>query len=139
MRASNQEKNSYVRRQILHTLLEMMREQEFQDIVISRLTARAGVGRASFYRNFTGKEDVLRQEADRWQGNGSSSMTGGRTLRRPKCSSACWTFTRPIPPSTSRYTGPGCPRSCWAPFWSRQQSRPTFQTPWHTCALRSPI
>lgn len=71
MRASNQEKNSYVRRQILHTLLEMMRKQEFQDIVISRLTARAGVGRASFYRNFTGKEDVLRQEADRlareWQ------------------------------------------------------------------------
>lgn len=55
MRASNQEKNSYVRRQILHTLLEMMREQEFQDIVISRLTARAGVGRASFLPELYGQ------------------------------------------------------------------------------------
>ena len=62
---NNQEKNSYVRKQILNTLLEMMNEQEFDTIVISALTDKAGVGRASFYRNFTSKEDVLHQEADR--------------------------------------------------------------------------
>lgn len=65
MKGNNQEKNSYVRKQILNTLMEMMKEQEFSSIVIRKLTERACVGRASFYRNYTGKEDVLRQEADR--------------------------------------------------------------------------
>ena len=65
MKGSNQEKNSYVRGQILNTMLEMMHEQDFNSIVISTLTERAQVGRASFYRNFTSKEDVLRQEAHR--------------------------------------------------------------------------
>lgn len=62
---NNQEKNGYVRKQILCALLDMMNEKDFNSISISALTERAGVGRASFYRNFTGKEDVLRQEADR--------------------------------------------------------------------------
>ncbi|MDO5602368.1 MAG: TetR/AcrR family transcriptional regulator [Oscillospiraceae bacterium] len=65
MKGNNKEKNSYVRGQILNTLLEMMKEQDFHDIVISALTERACVGRSSFYRNYTGKEDVLRQEAER--------------------------------------------------------------------------
>ncbi len=68
MKGSNQEKNSYVRSQILHTLLDMMQEQELSTIVIGNLTERACVGRASFYRNFTSKEDVLRQEANRLAG-----------------------------------------------------------------------
>ncbi len=68
MNGSNQEKNSYVRSQILNTLLDMMKEQDIHDIVISSLTERAGVGRASFYRNFASKEDVLRQEANRLAG-----------------------------------------------------------------------
>ena len=62
---NNQEKNTYVRSQILAALLKMMREQPFADISVSALTGRAQVGRASFYRNFTDKEDVLRQENDR--------------------------------------------------------------------------
>ena len=62
---NNQEKNSYVKKQILSALLDMMDGQEFDSITVSALTERAGVGRASFYRNFTRKEDVLGQEADR--------------------------------------------------------------------------
>ena len=62
---NNQEKNSYVRSQILKALLEMMRVDNFDSITISRLTAKAEVGRASFYRNYQTKEDVLRQEAER--------------------------------------------------------------------------
>ena len=62
---NNQEKKSYVRDQILYALLDMMKEQDFNSISVSTLTAKAGVGRASFYRNFTSKEDVLRQEAAR--------------------------------------------------------------------------
>ena len=62
---NNQEKNTYVRSQLLAALLKMMREQPFADISVSALVNRAQVGRASFYRNFTDKEDVLRQENDR--------------------------------------------------------------------------
>ena len=62
---NNREKNSYVRRQLLGALLEMMEERDFRSIPVSALTEKAGVGRASFYRNFTSKEDVLRQEASR--------------------------------------------------------------------------
>ena len=68
---NNQEKNTYVRSQILAALLKMMQEQPFADISISALVDTAQVGRASFYRNFTDKEDVLRQENNRltaqWQ------------------------------------------------------------------------
>ena len=65
MNMNNHEKNQYVRTQILETLLEMMKEQPFDSIVISTLVKRAGVGRASFYRNYSDLTDVLRQESDR--------------------------------------------------------------------------
>ena len=65
---NNREKNSYVRAQILEALLAMIGEQGFGHITVSALTERAGVGRASFYRNFESKEDVLRQESDRLTG-----------------------------------------------------------------------
>ncbi len=42
----------------------MMRDDNFDSITISRLTAKAEVGRASLYRNYQTKEDVLRQEAE---------------------------------------------------------------------------
>ena len=78
MNMNNQEKNAYVRTQILKTLLKMMKEQPFDSIVISTLTKRAEVGRASFYRNFTDLKDVLKQESDRlisgW--NGKFSFEG---------------------------------------------------------------
>lgn len=65
MNKNNQEKNRHVRTQILKTLLEMMQEQPFDSIVISTLTKRAEIGRASFYRNYTDLKDVLKQESDR--------------------------------------------------------------------------
>ena len=65
MNMNNQEKNVYVRTQILKTLLLMMKEQPFDSIVISTLVKRAEVGRASFYRNYTDLTDVLKQESDR--------------------------------------------------------------------------
>ena len=62
---NNQEKNTYVRQHILSALLELMKTQEFASISIQALVDAAGVGRASFYRNYKSKEDVLRQEAER--------------------------------------------------------------------------
>lgn len=86
MNMNNLEKNNYVRSQILNTLLDMMREQSFDSIVISTLTERAQVGRASFYRNYTDKRDVLKQESERliknWGGVFVLDGTGdtGKTL-----------------------------------------------------------
>ena len=62
---NNQEKNTYVRQHILSALLELMRTQDFASISIQALVNAAGVGRASFYRNFASKEDVLQQESVR--------------------------------------------------------------------------
>lgn len=62
---NNQEKNTYVRQHILSALLELMRTQDFASISIKTLVNAAGVGRASFYRNFASKEDVLQQESVR--------------------------------------------------------------------------
>ena len=61
---NNQEKKTYVRRRILGALLKMMQTQPLADISVSALVNAAQVSRASFYRNFTDKEDVLRQEND---------------------------------------------------------------------------
>lgn len=62
---NNQEKNTYVRQHILSALLELMHTQDFASISIQALVDAAGVGRASFYRNFASKEDVLQQESVR--------------------------------------------------------------------------
>ena len=62
---NNQEKNTYVRQHILSALLELMKTQEFSAISIQAVVNAAGVGRASFYRNFGSKEDVLKQESFR--------------------------------------------------------------------------
>ena len=62
---NNQEKNTYVRQHILSALLELMKTQDFAAISIQELVDTAGVGRASFYRNFASKEDVLKQESVR--------------------------------------------------------------------------
>lgn len=62
---NNQEKNTYVRQHILSALLELMKTQDFSAISIQALVNAAGVGRASFYRNFASKEDVLKQESIR--------------------------------------------------------------------------
>ena len=62
---NNQEKNTYVRQHILSALLELMKTQNFASISIQSLVDTAGVGRASFYRNFESKEDVLKQESVR--------------------------------------------------------------------------
>lgn len=62
---NNKEKNSYVRRQISETLLDLLQTQDISSISVSMLVDRANVGRASFYRNYKSTEDVLRREADR--------------------------------------------------------------------------
>ncbi len=58
---SNEGRNTYVINHITDSLIKLMGEKPFNDISISELCDLAGVGRASFYRNFETKEDVLKK------------------------------------------------------------------------------
>lgn len=57
---SNESRNAYVVEHITAALLELLRDKELAAISISELCEKAGVGRASFYRNFDSKEAVLK-------------------------------------------------------------------------------
>lgn len=60
---NNQEKNTYVKKQITATLIQLLHDRPLNDISITEIVEVAGVGRASFYRNYSDKADVLKQHA----------------------------------------------------------------------------
>ncbi len=57
---SNEGRNLYVIGHITESLLTLLEDKAIEDISISELCGNAGIGRASFYRNFNSKEDILR-------------------------------------------------------------------------------
>lgn len=52
---------SHVSQQITYGLLELMEKVPFVQITVSQIARQAQVGRASFYRHFSSKEEVIRQ------------------------------------------------------------------------------
>ena len=62
MNSYNEKKNTYVRQQMLDTLLDILKAQKIDDIVISDFIEKAGVARVSFYRNYSSLKDILIQE-----------------------------------------------------------------------------
>lgn len=65
MNSYNEKKNTYVRKQLLIALLELLKTKKLDDISINELVDKAGVGRVSFYRNYANKKDILIQEEKR--------------------------------------------------------------------------
>lgn len=57
---SNEGRNAYVINQLTDACLSLLYEKPISEISISELCSSAGVGRASFYRNFQSKEDIIR-------------------------------------------------------------------------------
>lgn len=57
---SNAGRNAYVIEHITDALLKLLSDKPIGDISISELCELAGIGRASFYRNFESKEAILR-------------------------------------------------------------------------------
>ena len=53
------EANLRVKREITRTLFALMQSKSLSEITVTELVAGAGVARASFYRNYCSKEDVL--------------------------------------------------------------------------------
>ena len=61
---SNEIKDSYVTNKITITLLELLQKKRLKDISISYLCDKAEVGRASFYRNFKSKDEIVKHYID---------------------------------------------------------------------------
>ena len=53
----------YVEQQLAKTLVELLKNKTFDEISIRELCDKAGVGRASFYRHYRSKEEVLERHA----------------------------------------------------------------------------
>ena len=53
------EENLRVKENIINTLFCLMQKKSLSDITVTELVKGAGVARASFYRNYDSKEDVL--------------------------------------------------------------------------------
>lgn len=58
---SNEGRNAYVIKHLTEALISLLVKKPIEDISISELVDTAGVGRASFYRNYECKEDILRR------------------------------------------------------------------------------
>ncbi len=61
---SNEGRNAYVIEHLKNALLQLLSEKPLNDISISELVETAEVGRASFYRNYERKEDILKAHID---------------------------------------------------------------------------
>jgi len=80
---SNEGRNAYVIEHLKTSLFELLSEKPMNDISISELVDRAGVGRASFYRNYRQKEEILkshidnlfREWIDEWQKNEAAPLS----------------------------------------------------------------
>ena len=65
MNMNNEQKNTYVKKQITATLIDLLKKKSLPEISISELTDKAGISRVSFYRNYQSKEDILKEESNR--------------------------------------------------------------------------
>ena len=62
------EANRLVKLRIARALTKLMEKKNFSDITVTEIVQTAGVARASYYRNFTSKEEVLIKVTDYiWQ------------------------------------------------------------------------
>lgn len=61
----NKEANRITQESIETALLLLLQEKDFASISITEITSRAGVSRTAYYRNYSSKEDVLRNVFNR--------------------------------------------------------------------------
>lgn len=62
--SSNEKENERVKKSISEALFDLLLEKDFSAITVTDIVTRARVARASYYRNFSSKEDILQQAMD---------------------------------------------------------------------------
>jgi AcrR family transcriptional regulator len=60
---SNQESKQLTRECIRTALLQLLKDEDFENITITSIIKRSGVSRAGFYRNYASKEDIIEEFA----------------------------------------------------------------------------
>jgi len=60
----NEKINILVKDAMTEALLKLLKNKNLEEISITEITKKAGVGRVSFYRNFNSKEDILKKYTD---------------------------------------------------------------------------
>ena len=58
----NQESNQITRESLEISLMQLLEKKELKKITISELVERAGVSRAAFYRNYSSKEQISKEQ-----------------------------------------------------------------------------
>lgn len=84
MRLSNAQSNQLTRECIRNALVYLMNEASFDKITVTAIIKRSGVSRAAFYRNYTSKEDVLREIGESISRLVADSLTEERYCRNPR-------------------------------------------------------
>lgn len=59
--ACTDRRSTRTRHAIEEAFWELMQEQDFRDITVNNVTARAGINRATFYHHYKDKADWLEQ------------------------------------------------------------------------------
>lgn len=76
----NYTQGDYSRHYITEALFKLMESTPYKDITVSDISKKAGVGRATFYRYFTCKEDVVSFFFEH-----TKSEFGKEQIYRPRC------------------------------------------------------
>ena len=58
-----QDKDYYVEQKLAETMIELLNTRPLNEISVRELCNAAGVGRASFYRHYQSKEEILERHA----------------------------------------------------------------------------
>ena len=74
------QENERVRHQITDALFSLMAHQQFSTITVSNVVSEADVARASYYRNFDSKEDII----NGWVHELHDKLQPADTLPQPK-------------------------------------------------------
>ena len=65
LRMNNRESNQLTRECLQLAMMHLMSEHPYDKITVSEIVRRAGVSRTAFYRNYTDKEEILRELGDK--------------------------------------------------------------------------
>ena len=84
LRLSNAASHQLTKECIHTALIYLMNEQPFEKITVTSIIKRSGVSRAAFYRNYTSKEEVLREIGQNIYEVISSTLTKEKYQTNPR-------------------------------------------------------
>lgn len=58
------EENLKSRKKIVEAFFSLLKEKDMSEITATDIVSRAGIARATYYRNFTSREDIIREYID---------------------------------------------------------------------------